>query len=65
MKKLIQVAMVAAAMAAPITGAISFAGGAEPTGGATWATATGIDFVDCGICAPDKVAIIVQGSGSC
>jgi len=71
MKKLIQVAMVAAAlavapaaMAAPITGAISFAGGAEPTGGATWATATGINFVDCGLCDPTKEALVVSGSGS-
>ena len=52
MKRLIQLAMVAAAlafapaaMAAPITGAISFGGGASPTGGATtWDTATGIQF---------------------
>jgi hypothetical protein len=71
MKKLIQVAMVAAAlavapaaMAAPITGAISFAGGAEPIGGSTWATATGINFVDCGLCAADKEALVVSGSGS-
>jgi len=53
MKRLIFVAMVAAAMAmapkaeaALITGGISFAGGASPTGGANWATATGVSFVN-------------------
>lgn len=74
MKRLVFVAMVAAALvaapkaeAALITGAISFAGGADPTGGATWANATGVNFVSCGICtiqSPTSEAIVVGGSGA-
>lgn len=57
MKRLILAAMVAAAMAvapkaeaALITGSISFAGNANPVGGSTWATATGVAFAACGTC---------------
>ena len=57
MKRLILAAMTVAAMtvastaqAALITGSISFAGNANPVGGATWATATGVNFVACGLC---------------
>lgn len=53
MKRLILAAMAVAAMAvapkaeaALITGGISFAGGANPTGGANWATATGVSFIN-------------------
>ncbi|HEX5106434.1 MAG TPA: PEP-CTERM sorting domain-containing protein [Pirellulaceae bacterium] len=53
MKRLIFVAMVAAAMAmapkaeaALITGGVSFAGGANPTGATDWATATGVSFIN-------------------
>ena len=38
------------AEAAPITGGISFIGDATSTGGANWATATGIDFTGCSLC---------------
>lgn len=51
MKRLILVAMVAAALAmapkaeaAAINGGITFGGAASPSGGANWATATGINF---------------------
>lgn len=70
MKRFVFVAMAVAALAvapkaeaALITGAISFAGGADPTGGATWATATGVNFVDCGTCPAGQEANVVSGSG--
>ena len=57
MKKLLVAGMVVGALAfapkaeaALITGSISFAGNAVPTGGANWATATGVDFQPCGTC---------------
>lgn len=57
MKKFLVAGMVVGALAfapkaeaALITGSISFAGNALPTGGANWATATGVNFVDCGTC---------------
>jgi hypothetical protein len=74
MKRLFLVAMVAAAMAmapkaeaALITGSISFAGNANPVGGATWATATGVNFVACGTCTGANSgfeATVQNGSGS-
>lgn len=66
MKRLVLLAVFAATMAfAPkaeaafITGGVSFGGAAVPSGGATWATATGIDF---GNSAPN--AAVTGGSGS-
>ena len=66
--------MVAAAMAvapkaeaALITGGISFAGNAVPVGGATWATATGVNFVACGTCTGANSgfeATVQNGTGS-
>lgn len=57
MKKFLVAGMVVGALAfapkaeaALITGSIAFAGNASPTGGATWATATGINFEPCGTC---------------
>jgi len=51
MKQLVCALMVATALtvatraeAGPITGGIAFTGAANPLGGSTWATATGIDF---------------------
>jgi hypothetical protein len=54
MKRLILTAMVmvatlgfaAKAQAAQITGSIAFAGSANPTGGADWGSATGVNFVN-------------------
>jgi hypothetical protein len=66
MKRFIFAAMVAATLAfAPkaeaafITGGVSFGGAATPSGGATWATATGVDF---GNSSPN--AAVTSGSGS-
>ena len=74
MKRLFFVAMVAATMAmapkaeaALISGSISFAGNANPTGGANWATATGVSFVACGTCTGSNSgfeATVQNGSGS-
>ena len=55
------------AQAAPITGGISFIGDASSTGGATWATATGVDFTGCSLCVGvnlGKEAVVENVSGS-
>jgi hypothetical protein len=56
-----------AAQAAPIIGSISFIGDASSIGGATWATATGINFTGCAACVganSGKEAIVENTSGS-
>ena len=74
MKKLLVAGMFVGALAfaskaeaALITGSIAFAGNASPTGGATWATATGINFEDCGTCTganAGKEATVQGGTGT-
>ncbi|HXT70264.1 MAG TPA: PEP-CTERM sorting domain-containing protein [Vicinamibacterales bacterium] len=66
MKRFVLVAMVAAALAfapkaeaAAIVGGVSFGGQATPSGGADWASATGVNF---GNTSPN--AVVTSGSGS-
>jgi len=74
MKKFLVAGMVVGAMAfapkaeaALITGSISFAGNAIPTGGTTWANATGVDFQPCGTCTginATKEGTVQDGDGA-
>ena len=57
-------AVAPAAMAAPITGGISFSGDATPIGGADWSTATGIQFNTCAGCAAGFEGEVEQGTGT-
>jgi hypothetical protein len=72
MKRSILVAMVMMASlglavqteAAALTGTVSFAGNADPTGGTDWGNATGINFTGCGGCPANMEAVVQDGTGS-